>query len=196
MGDIGTDHTVPAQELISNPTSLGQGTLHQNHPNLTLAPSHAAPPSPLEPCLNALSDTEGQPLPGGHTEPAVEVQGEQGGPGPHGRGAQSTPTPAPPPSASPRHRERPRTAPAPHRPPAPLRVEPPDPPRPSHQVLTTHSASAAPVSHSTLFSEPFVTAPCTKARERKKQGVGKGRKIKKGERESASRNERKREDKA
>lgn len=70
----------------------------------------------LGPRLNSLSDTERQPFLGGNTEPAVEVQGEQGGPGPHGQGVQGTPTPAPPPSASPRHRERPRTAPAPHRP--------------------------------------------------------------------------------
>lgn len=60
-----------------------------------------------------------------------------------------------------------------------------DPPLspPSAKSSPPTPPAAAPVSHSTLFSEPFVTAPSTKARERKKQGVGKGRKIKKKERE-------------
>lgn len=51
------------------------------------------------------------------------------------------------------------------------------PPAPSAKSSPPTPPAAAPVSHSTLFSEPFVTAPSTKARERKKQGVGKGRKI-------------------
>lgn len=69
------------------------------------------------------------------------------------------------------------------------RRNPPGPPSAKSSPPTP--PAAAPVSHSTLFSEPFVTAPSTKARERKKQGVGKGRKIKKKiERKGARRKER------
>lgn len=55
----------------------------------------------------------------------------------------------------------------------------PPPALPSTKASPPTLPVAAPLSHSTLFSEPFVTAPGTKARERKRQGVGKGRKTKK-----------------